>query len=402
MAGLGPLLELLQPAHGERARRVVGLLALVEAGDLGAQRIVDDAGRAVGRVLADLCNLINPAAIIVGGELSAAGAPLLDGIRLALDRFAQPGAAEAVEVLPGTLGERAEVLGALALVIGDTDRLRSAGLAVAARLGLRRRTGPSVGRAWLPSRARMPEVTPEETVRDLFARYEREGIEAAFDLVDDDVVLLLGPAPTASCAARRSCARRSTSCAAMASTSPPGWTRVEGRGGAAVASCTVRREGAGTLNESQQHWVLHVAGGRLRRLSTYATREEAISSLAALESIATVPGFDVAEQGSGGERTVRPAGELDIATAPQLEHALLDGRRARRRRPPRPLRPGLHRLDRAARRRARRQRRAERGLDAAPAPRAPAGPAHLRHRGHRRGAAVRGPLTATLRGARWA
>jgi hypothetical protein len=27
------------------------------------------------------------------------------------------------------LGERAEVLGALALVIGDTDRLRSAGLA---------------------------------------------------------------------------------------------------------------------------------------------------------------------------------------------------------------------------------------------------------------------------------
>ena len=108
---------------------MAGLLELVEAGDVGAQRIVNDAGRAVGRVLADLCNLINPEAIIVGGELSAAGMPLLDGIRLALDRFAQPGAAEAVEVLPGTLGHRAEVLGALALVIGDTERLRSAGLA---------------------------------------------------------------------------------------------------------------------------------------------------------------------------------------------------------------------------------------------------------------------------------
>ena len=34
-----------------------------------------------------------------------------------------------MEVRPGVLGERAEVLGALAVVIADTDRLRSAGLA---------------------------------------------------------------------------------------------------------------------------------------------------------------------------------------------------------------------------------------------------------------------------------
>jgi predicted NBD/HSP70 family sugar kinase len=132
VAGAGALLELMRPGAGGD-RSVAGLLALVEAGDLGAQRIMDDAGRAVGRVLADLCNLLNPEAIIVGGELSAAGRPLLDGMRLALDRYAQPGAAEAVEVLPGTLGDRAEVLGALALVIGDTDRLRSEGLAALRR-----------------------------------------------------------------------------------------------------------------------------------------------------------------------------------------------------------------------------------------------------------------------------
>jgi anti-sigma B factor antagonist len=173
----------------------------------------------------------------------------------------------------------------------------------------------------------MPQLTPEEMVRDLFARYERDGIEAAFDLVDDDVVLLLGPGPdrvlrgtTELRATLDELRREGIDIAARLDT-------VEGRGEAAVASCTVRREGAGTLDESQQHWVLHVAGGRLRRLSTYATREEALSSLAALESIATVPGFGVTEQGTGGERTVRPAGELDIATAPQLEHALLDGRR---------------------------------------------------------------------------
>lgn len=100
------------------------------AGDFGARRVVNDAGRAIGRALADLCNHLNPAAIVVGGELSAAGAPLLDGIREAIDRYAQPGAAQAVAVTAGELGERAEVLGALALVTRDADRLGSAGLAV--------------------------------------------------------------------------------------------------------------------------------------------------------------------------------------------------------------------------------------------------------------------------------
>jgi predicted NBD/HSP70 family sugar kinase len=121
------LLEFLRPAHGSDLT-VPGMLRLVAAGDSGATRAVKDAGRVVGRVLADLCNHLNPAAVIVGGELSAAGAPLLDGIREEIDRYALPAAGRAVEVKAGVLGARAGVLGALALVIGDTERLRSAGL----------------------------------------------------------------------------------------------------------------------------------------------------------------------------------------------------------------------------------------------------------------------------------
>ena len=90
--------------------------------------MIKDAGRAVGQALGDLCNSLNPAAIIVGGELSAAGPSLIDGIRESVDRYAQPGAAEAVSVMRGVLGDRAEVLGALTLVIGDTERLSSVGL----------------------------------------------------------------------------------------------------------------------------------------------------------------------------------------------------------------------------------------------------------------------------------
>jgi len=121
------LLDLLRPAYGERLD-LDGVRELVARGDLGARRVLDDAGRAIGRALADLCNHLNPEAIVVGGELSTEGGPLLAGIRESIDRYALPAAAGAVELRAGELGERAEVLGALALVIGDTERLPSTAL----------------------------------------------------------------------------------------------------------------------------------------------------------------------------------------------------------------------------------------------------------------------------------
>jgi predicted NBD/HSP70 family sugar kinase len=131
VASIPAVLAALQAAHG-RELTVAEMLELVAAQDAAAVRIVEDAGRALGRVLADFCNHVNPAMIVVGGDLSAARQPLLAGIRQAIDRYALRGAADAVEVVAGVLGERAEVLGALALVIADTERLRSAGLAAVA------------------------------------------------------------------------------------------------------------------------------------------------------------------------------------------------------------------------------------------------------------------------------
>jgi len=120
IASEGPIRALLGPARGHDVTRRE-LLDLVASGDLGAVRVVNDAGLAIGRVLADLCNALNPGAIVVGGELGEAGEPLLGGIREAVQRFALPGAAGAVRVVPGELGERAEVLGALALVTQGAD-----------------------------------------------------------------------------------------------------------------------------------------------------------------------------------------------------------------------------------------------------------------------------------------
>lgn len=128
VASTDAVLALLRPTHGQELN-VAGLVELLDAGDAAALRVVNDAGREIGRVVAGLCNVLSPSGVIVGGDLGVAAEPLLTGIGEALDRHALPPVRAAIELKAGVLGERAEVLGALALVIGDTDRLRSAGLA---------------------------------------------------------------------------------------------------------------------------------------------------------------------------------------------------------------------------------------------------------------------------------
>jgi len=128
VASADAVLALLRPTHGQDLS-VRGLVDLLDGGDAAALRLVNDAGREIGRVVAGLCNVLSPSGVIVGGDLGVAAEALLTGIREALDRHVLPPVRAAIELEAGVLGERAEVLGALALVIGDTDRLRSAGLA---------------------------------------------------------------------------------------------------------------------------------------------------------------------------------------------------------------------------------------------------------------------------------
>jgi predicted NBD/HSP70 family sugar kinase len=109
------LLAVLQPAYDE-VLSVETVLALDAESDAGVRRVLSDAGRSVGRALADLCNSLNPEAIVLGGSLGTSPS-LAAGVRAAVDRYAQPDAAAAVRVVAGELGDRAEVLGAVSLAI---------------------------------------------------------------------------------------------------------------------------------------------------------------------------------------------------------------------------------------------------------------------------------------------
>jgi predicted NBD/HSP70 family sugar kinase len=118
LVGASALLELLRPALGEPTVRDV--LTRAEAGDQRCRRVLADAGTAIGAAAANLCNLINPERIVVGGDLGAAGELLLASMRESVLRAAIPSAAANVEVVAGVLGERAEVLGAVALVLRES------------------------------------------------------------------------------------------------------------------------------------------------------------------------------------------------------------------------------------------------------------------------------------------
>ena len=107
--------ELLGAAYDERLS-TERVLELDEAGDAGVRRVLSDAGRTVGRALADLCNSLNPELVVVGGSLGTSTS-LLEGVRTSIDRYAQPDTAAAVRVAPAELGERAEVTGAIALAV---------------------------------------------------------------------------------------------------------------------------------------------------------------------------------------------------------------------------------------------------------------------------------------------
>ena len=72
VASTDALLELLRPAHG-RDLTSAGCVELLAGDDPARTRVVNDAGRAIGRVLAGLCNILSPAAVIVGGDLERRG-----------------------------------------------------------------------------------------------------------------------------------------------------------------------------------------------------------------------------------------------------------------------------------------------------------------------------------------
>jgi predicted NBD/HSP70 family sugar kinase/predicted transcriptional regulator len=119
VASAAALLEALRPLHGSDIT-LQDAVALARAGDAGCRRLFADAGRTVGRAVGSICNIVNPELVIVGGEMSVVGDVLVDAVAEGIALATIPAIRRDAQVVAASLGERAEVLGAIGLVLAET------------------------------------------------------------------------------------------------------------------------------------------------------------------------------------------------------------------------------------------------------------------------------------------
>lgn len=94
------------------------------AGDELARTVVRDAARYLGAGIANLLNLINPDVVVLAGGVTAAGEELLTPLRAEARRRAFRPAFDAARIVPGELGSRAGVVGAVAAVLAERGTLQ--------------------------------------------------------------------------------------------------------------------------------------------------------------------------------------------------------------------------------------------------------------------------------------
>jgi predicted NBD/HSP70 family sugar kinase len=116
VAGGQALAERLAAA-GDDATHSRDVVRLVQAGHPGAIRMVRDAGRTLGEVLAGTVNFFNPAVIVIGGDIAEAHAQLLAGVREGIFSRSLPLATRDLRIVPCRLGDRAGVIGAAIMAI---------------------------------------------------------------------------------------------------------------------------------------------------------------------------------------------------------------------------------------------------------------------------------------------
>lgn len=118
VAGAHALTAALTLTHGGHTTPAT-IRAADAHGDERARRVMTDAGLAIGRAVNPLCTVLDLGLVVIGGD-GAASATLVEAVRTTLAASTTPLRRQPVPVRAGQLGERAELLGAVALA---TQRL---------------------------------------------------------------------------------------------------------------------------------------------------------------------------------------------------------------------------------------------------------------------------------------
>ena len=118
-------------SRGRDVEHVRALVELAVDGDAEARHLVRESGRRVGEVLAGAVNLLNPEAIVVGGDMAVAYDIFVAGLRETVYANATALATRELQILPATHEQRAGVVGCASLALehvlspGAVDRALS-------------------------------------------------------------------------------------------------------------------------------------------------------------------------------------------------------------------------------------------------------------------------------------
>jgi predicted NBD/HSP70 family sugar kinase len=129
IAGGWALVRALQ-ADGRAVGHLRDVVELANSGDPDARRMIRDSGRHVGEVVAGAVNLLNPAVLVVAGDMAGAYDIFVAGLRETLYGNATALATRTLQVVPSTYGDRSGVIGSATMVLDHVlnpaaiDRLR--------------------------------------------------------------------------------------------------------------------------------------------------------------------------------------------------------------------------------------------------------------------------------------
>lgn len=117
-------------AHGHDVTHVRDLVRLAVQGDADARQLVREAGRRIGEVVASAVNLLNPEAVVVGGDLALAYDTFVAGLRESLYAQASALATRELVVVPVTHGDQSGVVGCAAMAIREVLDSRAVDVAL--------------------------------------------------------------------------------------------------------------------------------------------------------------------------------------------------------------------------------------------------------------------------------
>ncbi|WP_231123966.1 ROK family protein [Nocardioides sambongensis] len=103
--------------EGRAVSHVRDLVTHARDGDAEAKQLLRESGRQVGELLAVAINLLNPQAVVLGGDMSEVYDVYAAGIREAVYARSSAFATRELQFLPATYGDRAGLVGCAALAI---------------------------------------------------------------------------------------------------------------------------------------------------------------------------------------------------------------------------------------------------------------------------------------------